>query len=181
MILFDSSLYQEVSGERTLRFVLKAEWSLLLAFFRSKIAVRVWHERREQRRALDPPRTSEEKRRENFPELSTRGTGSWGLHSLIPDLSVEACHMGSRGFQREGVAWGERVVFNTAEAGVSRGPRGCDVGPQKCLLPRDSRFKTAVSAKEGLNLNSSLRPRRINQTLCSPRSRVCLCCAYKFF
>lgn len=41
MILFDSSLYQEFSGERTLRFVLKAEWSLLLAVCRSKIAVRV--------------------------------------------------------------------------------------------------------------------------------------------
>ena len=73
------------------------------------------------------------------------------------------------------------MVVSTAEAGVSRGPRACDLGPQKCLLPRDSGCKSAVSAEEGLNLNSSLRPRRINQTLCSPRSRVCLCCAYKFF
>lgn len=58
----------------------------------------------ENRGALDPPRTSEEKRREHFPELSTQGTGSWGLHSLIPALSIEACHMGSRGFQGEAVA-----------------------------------------------------------------------------
>ena len=36
------------------------------------------------------------------------------------------------------------MVFNTAVAGVSRGPRGCDVDPQK-VLPRDSRFKSAVS------------------------------------
>ena len=42
VIPFDSSLYQEFSGERTLRLVLKAEWSLLLiAFCRSKITVRV--------------------------------------------------------------------------------------------------------------------------------------------
>ena len=55
------------------------------------------------------------------------------------------------------------LLFSTAVAGVSHGPRGCDMGPQKCRLPRDSRVKNDIGAKEGLKFNSTLGPNRINQ------------------
>lgn len=64
------------------------------------------------------------------------------------------------------------LLYSTAVAGISRGPRGCDTGPQK-RLPGHSRVKNDIGAKEGLKFNSTLGPNRINQIPLLPETLEC--------